>query len=176
MFIYDIKDINLFLESDETEIISYIIAPINRKNYMFICYKKAGSLYLKNSECSDKEFIEFGREFYKNGRPTSLEKAIREDSFIDAYKRKFVYVTEIKNGTLVGLLEQVSNVDIDSWKGQQMGLDGFSLDCYMPAWDKKLHMWCDIADEYFLPVVDLANFLLDFLKVDMEYRFRINPY
>lgn len=176
MFIYDIKDINLLLERDETEIISCIIGPIKRKQYMFICYEKDGNPYLKFSEYSHKELFEFGREFYKMSMPVSLEKVIKEDSFIEAYKRKFVRVAEIKNSTFVGLLKQVSNVDIDAWKRNIKGLDGFSLDCYMPIWDKNLCMWCVIADEYFRPVVDLANFLLDFMMVDLEYRFRIIPY
>ena len=40
MLIYGIEELKILLESDETEIVSYDIGPIKKKQYMFICYEK----------------------------------------------------------------------------------------------------------------------------------------
>ena len=105
--------------------------------------------------------------------PESLEKVIMEDAFIDAYKRKFVRAIEMQNSALMGLKEQVSNININYPKAKYNGFDGFSLDCYTPKWDKVLHLWCHNVDKHFQLVIDLVNYLLDFREVDARYSFRL---
>ena len=175
MLIYGIEELKILLENDETEIVSYAIGPIKKKRYMFICYEKEKNVYLKSSEYDSEELVRFIQEFSQNDMTMfeSLEKVIMEDTFIDAYKRKFVRVIEIKNSVLKGLTEQVDNININYPKTKHNGLDGFSLDCYTPKWGKELHLWCCSKDEYFKPVIDLANYLLDFKEVDAGYRFRL---
>lgn len=175
MLIYSIEEVKILLESDETEIISYAIGPIKKKHYMFICYEKERNVYLKSSEYDSEELVGFIQGFSQNDMTMCelLEKVIMEDAFIDAYKRKFVRVIEMKNGVLMGLTEQVDNININYPKTKYNGLDGFSLDCYTPKWDRGLHLWCHSVDKHFQPVIDLANYLLDFKEVDARYRFRL---
>ena len=175
MLIYSIEEVKILLESDETEIVSYAIGSIKKKQYMFICYEKEKNVYLKSSEYDSEELVGFIQEFSQNDMTKSeaLEKVIMEDAFIDAYKRKFVRAIEMENSVLKGLTEQVDNISINYPKTKYNGLDGFSLDCYTPKWDKRLHLWCHSVDKYFQPVIDLANYLLDFKGVDAGYRFRL---
>lgn len=175
MLLYEIEKVKILLENDETEIVSYAIGPIKKKHYMFICYEKEKNVYLKSSEYDSEELVRFTQEFTQNDMtmPESLEKVIMEDAFIDAYKRKFVRAIEMQNSALMGLTEQVANININYPKTKYNGLDGFSLDCYTPKWGKALHLWCYSKDEYLQPVIDLANYLLDFKEVDAGYRFRL---
>lgn len=175
MLIYSIEEVKILLESDETEIVSYAIGPIKKKHYMFLCYEKEKNVYLKSSEYDSEELVGFIQEFSQNDMTMSesLVKVIMEDAFIDVYKRKFVRAIEMKNSALMGLTEQVANININYPKTKYNGLDGFSLDCYTPKWDKGLHLWCHSVDKHLQPVIDLANYLLDFKGVDAGYRFRL---
>ena len=175
MLIYSIEEVKILLESDETEIISYAIGPIKRKHYMFICYEKERNVYLKSSEYDAEELVGFIQGFSRNDMTMfeSIEKDIMEDTFIDAYKKRFAHTIEIKDCAFMTMIKQAINVNANSPKTKYNGLDGFSLDCYTPKWGKALHLWCCSKDEYFKPVIDLANYLLDFKEVDAGYRFRL---
>lgn len=109
---------------------------------MFICYEKERNVYLKSSEYDSEELVGFIQEFSQNDMTMCelLEKVIMEDAFVDAYKRKFVRAIEMKNSVLMGLIEQVYNININYPKTKYNGLDGFSLDCYTPKWGKALHL------------------------------------
>lgn len=84
-----------------------------------------------------------------------------------------MHAIEMENSVLKGLTEQVDNISINYPKTKYNGLGGFSLDCYTPKWNKGLHLLRHSVDKYFQPVIDLANYLLDFKGVDAGYRFRL---
>ena len=63
MLLYEIEKVKILLENDETEIVSYAIGPIKRKQYKFICFEKEKNVYLKSSEYDSEEQVRFIQEF-----------------------------------------------------------------------------------------------------------------
>lgn len=157
---------------DEKFCIGYNIYPIKKKDYNFFVTSSTDGMKLLYGSHGEKEYLEFVKSYVpqKCSYIEFLQNIAQTKEFISAYKERFYQEKVLPNG-MERLVSTVSSIDFSMPQSRRGGLDGFSLYCWMPTMSKEFWVWCCNYDEYYSPVTDLANAVLDAINVDEEYRF-----
>lgn len=153
-------------------LIGYNIYPICRKEYNLIVMRSLGKISLLYGAHNTRDFIAFIKEYTPQTKSYDdfLENIAPTREFISAYKERFYIEKKLSEQEEV-LIAKVQELDCSTPCAFSGGRDGFSLTCWTPGCNKEFRIWCCHHDEYYKPITDLANALLDIANVNPEYRF-----
>ena len=159
----------------EKQLIGLHISPIHKEEHNFIIMNEAGTLKVLHGSHNANEFLNFAKEIVppKCSYTDFLQNIAYSQEFVLEYRRKFfkdIFLT----GDISILLSKVKDMDFNAPQIRHGGLDGFSLNYWMPGLDRELYVWCCHYDNYYAPITDLANVLLDAASVDKQYRFGVS--
>lgn len=156
-------------------LMDFHISPICRTAYNFIILRSNNDTKMLSGAHSSKEYIDFVKSFVPKGCTYSdfVSHIVPTKDFLTAYKRRFYSEDKELPQNIDTLISQVLSLDFSIPQTRHGGLDGFSLDCWIPNHDIDFHVWCHHYDMYYKPVTDLANAFLDIANVDKEYRFTV---
>ena len=148
------------------------ISPTCRKDYNFIIRRFQGKISLLYGAHSLREFIAFAYDYTPKGILVTdfLKQISPTHEFFSDYKERF-YLEKDLSSQEESLIAKVEELDYTTPHTVSCGYDGFSLHCWTPECGKEFRIWCCHHDEYYKPITDLANALLDIANVDPEYRF-----
>ena len=151
------------------------ISPIYKAEHNFVMINMEGTLKLLHGSYREKEFLNFAKGVIpaECSYTDFLQNIGYSEEFLLAYRKKFYNDIYLTDDTKV-LLSKVQGIDFKFPQTCYGGRDGFSLNFWMPGLDKEFHVWCCHCDDYYAPITDLANALLDAVSVDREYRFRVS--
>ena len=170
---YHLNELNIFLENNQKEIISFTVNPIQHDKYSFIFYEEENELWLLYS-CFGVKHIEKLKEILKKEVSYDEFKALKRDKeFVKEYKRKF-YNKLLVDESYWNLLSSVCAIDFNHPDEKKwLGLDGWSVNCRSCNQDKELYLWCCVGSTYFEPIVTLVNNTMRLVGIEDEYSFRI---
>ena len=170
---YHLNELNIFLENNQKEIISFTVNPIQHDKYSFIFYEEENELWLLYSFFGVKH-LEKLKEIFKKEVSCDEFKALKRDKeFVKEYKRKF-YNKLLVDESYWNLLSSVCAIDFNHPDEKKwLGLDGWSVNCRSCNQDKELYLWCCVGSTYFEPIVTLVNNTMRLVGIEDEYSFRI---
>lgn len=165
----------LICDNCKEQYVGLHISPIRRAEHNFIIINEAGTLKLLHGSHTAKEFLDFAKEIVpaECSYTDFLQNIVCSKEFVFSYRKKF-YKDICLNDDISVLLSKIKDVDFNVPQTRHGGLDGFSLNYWMPGLDKEFHVWCCHYDDYYAPLTDLANALLDVVSVDKKYRFCVS--
>ena len=172
---YTISELcELICNDNEKPVVGLSISPICKKEHNFIITNEAGMFKLLHGSYSDRQFLDFAKEMVPKecSYADFIKNIAYSYEFLLAYRKKFysdIYLTDDVNV----LVSKVKDIDFNVPQTRHGGLDGFALNYWMLGLDKEFFAWCCHYDDYYAPVTDLANALLDVMSIDKEYRFRV---
>ena len=158
----------------EKQCIGIHISPIHREEHNFIIINETETLKLFHGSHGTKEFLDFAKEM----APTDcsyadfLQNIAYSKEFLFAYGKKFYKEICLTDDIRVHL-SKVNDIDFNVPQTRHGGLDGFSLNYWMLGLEKEFRVWCSHYDDYYAPITDLANALLNAAYVDKKYRFSV---
>ena len=161
-------------DKEENLCVGFHISPVKKRDYNFFVINSSDGLKLLYGSHGTTEYLEFVKSYVpqKCSYTEFLENVAQTKEFISAYKARF-YQEKVLPNDIDKLVASVRNIDFSVPQTRHGGLDGFSLYCWMPQMSKEFRVWCCHYDEYYSPVTDLANALLNFTNVNEEYRFSV---
>lgn len=174
MLLYNADDMKMFIDSNCEEIISFVIGPIHKEYYEILCYSENEEFRLLYSKNNIEKMIEFAKNYCSN--KTTFEefqtKICKLPGVVAAYKNKFMIEADISN-----LQEQLLLIKNFKSNGIHVKncrvLDGFSMKCKLFATNEGFHIKDFSRSKEYQAIVDLANRILDFIRVDSDHRFVI---
>lgn len=168
---YHLNDLNLFLENNQKEIMSFIVSPIQHNEYSFIYYKEENELGLLYSCFGFNHLRKIKEIIKKEVSYEEFKKLKLTDEFTKEYKRMFYKKFSLEK-SYVDLVSSACAIDFGAEEKKRLGLDGWSVDCRAYNQEKNLHLWCCTGTEYFEPVVTLVNNTMRLIGIEDKYNFK----
>ena len=163
---------NMICAEEANALLFCHISPIYKMDYNVVVIESCGKRSLLVGWHNTREFLDFVKAFAPAGCTYTefISHIALTKQFLSAYREMFYREIKGLPQHIDELITQVIELDFTVPQSSRGGLDGFSLYCWTPN-GKKLRIWCHHGDEYYKPVSDLANALLDIARAETEYRF-----
>lgn len=173
ILLYNPDDLKIFLDTDCNEIVSFVIGPIHKLYYEFICYEIYGTIKLLYSEISIEKMLDFAKSYcLPNTTFDELRTKInKEPLFVETYKKGLMKNVEVSY--LKEMILTVNEFRTNGNKIKNFGFDGLSMDCKIFRSNEFFHIKDYSDGEGYKPVIELANILLEKVGVDSNERFII---
>lgn len=156
------------------------ISPIYRRYYSFFVLRAPEHTRMLFGSHDAAEITRLIKEYaVQKGVPKDCTYKQFEDeimptqAFLSVYKERFFKSDIVLTKDMENLVATVQNLDFTTPQTSIFGLDGFSTYCWTPGQKKELSIWCHSYDAYYMPVITLANALLDIADVANDHRFQL---
>lgn len=175
----DWKSLDFIIDKKENCIMKFLITPIHKHTYIFYLFEDNNIYYLKYINYDVCEHFNLMKE---TATKSNINKNTSFNDFLNIYYKNQLYQNEIKTNYLkiikeldqkfiVDKISKIKKLDFISHDRPTIyGLDGFSVDAQIFEYDFWSHDYC--TESYYSVVIELANYMLDYVDVDKNFRFK----
>lgn len=174
---WDLSD--FLIEDNEDVILKIEIDPIERNKYYFYVFRNDDNYYVKVYYKTDEEWykdiinISKSKKMNKKTPMSDVYETIVGSKEYNEYcqKNNDIYYMKLDNDYLKKIVDLILNLDYSKDQGRAFGFDGYSLFMSIENTKNSFDSWVYCKNEYYYPILEFANYLLDCLSLYSDNRF-----